>query len=126
MKPVSTRGLCAALLLTSPLAATAETSHEQLVNLAQDYVYTSARVHPTLATELGIPGHDGELEIRSEAWRAEDVTRHQQWLARLDAITARLTPDTAMVDRDDARLLRARLTRELNLLLVYQADRKDY
>ena len=126
MKPVSTRGLCAALLLTSPLAATAETSHEQLVNLAQDYVYTSARVHPTLATELGIPGHDGELEIRSEAWRAEDVNRHQQWLARLDAITARFTPDTAMVDRDDARLLRARLTRELNLLLVYQADRKDY
>ena len=126
MKPVSTRSLCTALLLTSPLAATAETSHEQLVNLAQDYVYASARVHPTLATELGIPGHDGELEIRSEAWRAEDVNRHQQWLARLDAITTRFTPDTAMVDRDDARLLRARLTRELNLLLVYQADRKDY
>ena len=94
MKRVSTRGVSAALLLTSTLSATAETSHEQLVNLAQDYVYTSARVHPTLATELGIPGHDGELETRSEAWRAADVTRLQQWLARLDAITAGFTAST--------------------------------
>jgi uncharacterized protein (DUF885 family) len=126
MKRVSTGGLSAALLLTSALPATAETSHEQLVNLAQDYVYTSARVHPTLATQLGIPGHDGELEMRSEAWRAADVSRHQQWLARLDAITAGFTPNTAMVDRDDAQLLRAELTRDLNGLLVYQEDRKDY
>ena len=126
MKRLSTCGLGAALLLTFALAAVAETSHEQLVSLAQDYVYTSARVNPILATELGIPGHDGELEMRSEAWRAADVTRHQQWLARLDAVTAGFAPDTAMVDRDDARLLRAQLTRDLNHLLIYQADRKDY
>src|SRR5215472_9180784 len=126
MKRVLPRGLSAALLGTCTLPATAETSHEQLVSLAQDYVYTTARVHPILATELGIPGHDGELEMRDEAWRAADVTRHQQWLARLDAITAAFTPDTSMVDRDDARLLRAQLTRDLNDLLIYQSDRKDY
>jgi uncharacterized protein (DUF885 family) len=126
MKRMSTCGLSAALLLILALPATAESSHEQLVSLAQDYVYTNARVHPILATELGIPGHDGELEMRSEAWRAADVTRNQQWLARLDAIVAGFTPGTSMVDRDDARLLRAQLTHDLNELLVYQSDRKDY
>ena len=126
MKRVPTRALSAALLLIPALSAAAETSHERLVSLAQDYVYTSARIRPTLATELGLPGHDGELEMRSEAWRAADVTRVQQWLARLDAITAGFTPGTTMVDRDDARLLRRELTRDLNHLLVYQDDRKDY
>ena len=124
MKRLSTRGLSAALPLIFALPAVAETS--QLVSLAQDYMYTTARIHPILATELGIPGHDGELEMRSEAWRAADVTRHQQWLARLDAITAGFTPDTSMVDRDDAQLLRAKLTRDIDRLLVYQSDRKDY
>jgi len=126
MNRLSTRGLCAALLLTFALPSAAETSHEPLVSLAQDYLYTSARVHPVLATGLGISGHDGELEMRSEAWRAAEITRHQQWLARLDAITAAFAPDTSMVDRDDARLLRAQLMRDLNQLLVYQSDRKDY
>ena len=126
MNRLSTRGLCAALLLTFALPSAAETSHEPLVSLAQDYLYTSARVHPALATGLGISGHDGELEMRSEAWRAAEITRHQQWLARLDAITAAFAPDTSMVDRDDARLLRAQLMRDLNQLLVYQSDRKDY
>ena len=121
-----TRDLCAALLLTVALPAAAKTSHEQLVSLAQDYVYTNARVRPMLATELGISGHDGELEMRTEAWRAADVALNQQWLVRLDSITAGFTPDTSMVDRDDARLLRAQLTRDLNELLVYQSDRKDY
>jgi hypothetical protein len=126
MKRLLTRGLNAALLLTFALPAAAETSHEQLVVLAQDYVYTSARVRPILATELGISGHDGELEMRTEAWRAADVARNQQWLVRLDSIIAGFTADTSMVDRDDARLLRAQLTHDLNDLLVYQSDRKDY
>jgi len=126
MKRPSTCGLSAALFITLALPVGAETSHEQLVSLAQDYLDTTARVHPILATELGIPGHDGELETRSEAWRAADITRHQQWLARLDAITTRFTRDTSMVDRDDARLLKAQLASDLNDLLVYQSDRKDY
>src|SRR5579862_916270 len=126
MKRLFTGGLNAALLLIFALPAAAETSHEQLVSLAQDYVYTSARVHPMFATALGIAGHDGELEMRSEAWRAADVTRYQQWLARLDSTTAAFTADTSMLDRDDARLLKAQLTHDLNDLLVYQSDRKDY
>jgi hypothetical protein len=37
--------------------------HEKLTALAQDVVYTTAAMFPTQATQLGIPGHDGELEM---------------------------------------------------------------
>jgi hypothetical protein len=101
-------------------------AHEALVNLAQDITYSSARMHPMLATALGIPGHDSELEIPGEALRAADLDRLDQWKSQLDSIIARFDSGTSLVDRDDARLLQANLDASINALRVYQFDRKDY
>jgi len=118
-------GLTAALALAAG-GAGAQTPHQGLVSLAQDMVYTTASVHPLSATFLGIPGHDGELETPSEAFRAADVQRLTEWRARLDQIAATFNAQTPLVDRDDVALLRARLARSLDELALYQTDRKDY
>jgi uncharacterized protein (DUF885 family) len=107
-------------------AVHAQTPRQALVSLAQDMTYTTAAVFPMTATYLGIPGHDGELQAPSETFRAAQVQRLREWQSRLDAIAAGFDAQTPLVDRDDAALLRADLTRSLNELLVYQTDRKDY
>jgi uncharacterized protein (DUF885 family) len=118
-----------ALTATAALAAgtaRAQAAHQQLVSLAQDITYTTAALFPMTATYLGIPGHDGELQSPSEAFRAAQLQRLREWQSRLDTITAGFNAQTPLVDRDDAALLRSDLTRSLNELLVYQTDRKDY
>ena len=115
----------AATALTTGVAH-AQVSHQALVSLAQDITYTTAAVFPMTATYLGIPGHDGELQAPSETFRAAQVQRLRDWQSRLEAIATGFDAQTPHVDRDDATLLRADLTRSLNELLVYQADRKDY
>ena len=110
-------------------AATAQTQHEphpDLVRVAEDMTYTSARLYPMQATALGIAGHDGELETPSEALRADYLARLRQWKSRIDAIAASFDVRTTLVDRDDTALLEAQLASNLNALLVYQFDRKDY
>jgi uncharacterized protein (DUF885 family) len=102
------------------------TAHAELVQLAEDLTYTSARLLPMRATSLGIAGHDGELESPSEAARADYIKRLHGWQSRLDAIAAGLDARSALRDRDDAALLRAHIAAELNQLLIYQFDRKDY
>src|SRR5258706_15100354 len=67
-------GLAAVLALSSSAWA-AETVHDRLVGLAQDFGHTTARFHPIHATALGIPGHHGELETPTEAPRAAQVKR---------------------------------------------------
>jgi uncharacterized protein (DUF885 family) len=104
----------------------AEAVHDRLAALAQEFVYTRARLHPMLATALGIPGHDGELETPTEASRAAEIVRVQQWRERLGRIVASPASQPTRVDADDARLLRAQLDRALDELLVYQVDRKSY
>jgi len=107
-------------------AGAGSTMHQQLTQLAEDIVYTSARLYPTQATVLGLTQYDGELETPSETSRADYIARLRAWQHRLAAITAASGDAPALVDRDDARLLGAQLTQRLNALLVYQQDRKDY
>jgi uncharacterized protein (DUF885 family) len=111
---------------TGAPAWTAESTHERLTSLAQDITYASARLHPMTATALGIPGHDGELETPSEASRAAEVARLQKWREQLRRIMASRGSNGSMVDVHDAKLLQAQLDHELNSLLIYQSDRKDY
>jgi uncharacterized protein (DUF885 family) len=118
-------GLTAALVLAAG-GVRAQTPHQQLVSLAQDIIYTTAAVYPMSATHLGIPGHDGELEAPSETFRAAQVERLSAWRGRLDQVAASFDALSPLADRDDERLLRARLTRSLDELLIYQSDRKDY
>jgi uncharacterized protein (DUF885 family) len=118
---------CAVVMTALSFAAHGQSSvHDNLERLAQDITFTSARLYPMRATALGIAGHDAELESPSETFRAAYVSRLQQWQRQLEAITATFTPNTALVDRDDARLVGAQIEGQLNSLLVYRQDRKDY
>jgi len=118
---------CAALAAAMPLRSPAQSSpHASLVSLAQDFIYTSARTYPLQATALGIAGHDAELEAPSEMLRADYIARLKAWQQQLGAITLGFDSSTSLVDRDDAKLLAAQLAAQLNALLIYQVDRKDY
>jgi uncharacterized protein (DUF885 family) len=127
MRPVSASALFVVVLAALATVAQADTQvHEELTRLAQDITYTSARLFPLQATQLGIAGHDGELDTPSEQNRAAYVATLQQWQKRLGEIAPDAAADVGLVDRDDARLLGAQLASNLNALLVRETDRKDY
>jgi uncharacterized protein (DUF885 family) len=113
-------------LSAAAIAQDVTPAHRELTQLAEDMVYTSARLFPTLATALGITKYDAELEIPSEQNRAAYIEQLQQWKKRLQAMAPATGSEASLVDRNDAKLLEAQLARELNKLLVYRADRKDY
>jgi hypothetical protein len=69
MTHVRLAGFVTMLWIAAPALST-PTVQDQLTRLAQEIVYTSARLHPTVATRLGIAGHDGDLETPTEAARA--------------------------------------------------------
>jgi uncharacterized protein (DUF885 family) len=118
---------CAVLLALLPLRSPAQGSpHDTLVSLAKEMTYESARLYPMQATALGITGHDGDLETPSEANRAAYIAQVRQWQEKLRATASGFGATTSLVDRDDATLLAAQLAQQLNALLVYQTDRKDY
>jgi uncharacterized protein (DUF885 family) len=114
------------LALISHRSHAENSPHETLVALAREMTYESARLYPMQATAEGIAGHDAELETPSEAYRAAYIARLKQWQKKLRAITAGFGSGTSLVDRDDAKLLAAQLTAQVNALLVYRIDRKDY
>jgi uncharacterized protein (DUF885 family) len=121
------RIVCAATLAVLVMTGHAQAAvHDDLEKLAQDITFTSARLYPMQATGLGIAGHDAELESPSETFRAAYVSRLRQWQQQLQTITAAFSTGTTLIERDDARLLGAQLESQLNSLLLYQQDRKDY
>ena len=124
---LSLAAICASLWSLVPsVAMAADVLHEKLTSLAQDITYSSAALLPMNATYLGIPNYDAELNVPTEENRAAYIARLKGWQQQLAAISAGMPADAALVDRNDARLLGAQLTAELNSLLVYQTDRKDY
>lgn len=103
--------------------STGTVGYERLQALARDMTYDWAKRHPLDATELGISRYDGALDSPTVAARAEDLALVRAWRARLDAIER----DAAtQVERDDARLLRARLVRLERELTRYRRFEKDY
>src|ERR1700733_7416451 len=119
--------ICIGLLALAPLRIQAQASaHESLVSLAQDMTYTSARLYPIQATALGIAGHDGDLETPSEAYRAAYIDHLRTWRRQLQAIASGFGTGSSLVNRDDAELLGAQLAAQLNAMLLYRTDRKDY
>ncbi|HEX4511790.1 MAG TPA: DUF885 domain-containing protein [Burkholderiaceae bacterium] len=106
-------------------AARADT-HEQLTAIAQDMIRATVDGDPIRATFLGIEGVDGRLPVPSEAKRASDVAHLRSWARQVDAATKSAGPTLSLVDRDDAKLLRADIAGRLDELLARQTDRKDY
>jgi uncharacterized protein (DUF885 family) len=119
--------ICAVLMSAASAPVHAQTSaHDRLTKVAQDMTFTTARLYPMNATALGIAGYDGDLEAPSEASRAAFVSLLQRWQAQVRALAPLVQSSASLVDRDDAKLLEAQLDAQLNLLQVYQTDRKDY
>jgi uncharacterized protein (DUF885 family) len=120
---------CVATALWS-IAATAAAStlapHEQLTAIAEEFIATSAKLDPTVATDYGIPGHDGELAIPSEATRREEIARLRDWKRRVTAIAQMPATRASLVDSDDAKLLQAHFDGFLDRLVAHEADRKSY
>lgn len=113
-------------LALSLSAAALESPHQRLTDLARELTDTSAHRHPMQATALGMTGMDGELETPNEAARTAEIAQIQTWRQKLHAIASGFGASTSLTDRDDAKLLAAQLTAQLNALLVYKVDRKDY
>jgi hypothetical protein len=114
------------ILLATPAAHAQGSAHERLSALAHELTFSFAARYPLLATGFGIAGHDGELEQPSESFRAGTIAQLEHWDQQLRAITAGFDSSTALVDRDDSKLLGALLAVQLHQLLVYRTDRKDY
>jgi hypothetical protein len=119
---------CAALIspLSLPAFGQSASVHDGLTAIAQDLTFGEARLHPMTATQLGIAGHDGELETPSEATRVAEISILRVLRARVNSIAPPGDAAISLVDRDDAKLLIAQLDGDLNALLVYKTDRKDY
>jgi uncharacterized protein (DUF885 family) len=113
-------------LALSLMAVALESPHERLAGLARELTNTTAHLHPMLATTLGMPGMDGELETPSEAARTAEIAQVRTWQRNLQAIASGFGANSSLTDRDDAKLLAAQLASQLNALLVYQVDRKNY
>jgi hypothetical protein len=109
-----------------PARSAPATLHDRLTALAKEIVYTTARRHPIDATGLGIPGYDAQLETPTEAERAKDLQLVRSWQARLRALVPPGSSGISLVDSDDAKLLQAQITEQLDGLTVYNTDRKDY
>lgn len=118
--------LVLAALFAVPSMANASPAYAQLQSLAKDMTFTTARLHPMSATQLGIAGHDGELETPSEDARAAEIALIVSWQNRLAKIESDDKGSMTLVERDDAKLLAAQLTGSLRQFTVYQTDRKDY
>jgi uncharacterized protein (DUF885 family) len=113
-------------LALSLRAGALESPSERLADLARELVDTAAHLHPMQATALGMTGMDGELESPSEAARAAEVAQIRTWQRKLRAIASAFDASASLTDRDDAKLVAAQLTAQLDALLVYQFDRKNY
>ena len=79
--------------------------------------------HPINATYLGLPGHDAELDRPSRALQRRDLAKIRSWRHRLDAIPM---AHATMAEKDDIRLLKARLTGSERALTLYRTWDKDY
>ena len=113
-------------LLLASAASAAPSAHDQLIAIAEESLATTARLDPIVSTELGLPGHDGELVAPSEAARRATIERARALKRRVAAIAARPEVRASLVDADDAKLLIADADGVIDALVDRQSDRKSY
>lgn len=113
--------LCA-FVPAAPLRAS-DTPYDRLQSLARDMTFGWAKLHPIVATQLGISGLDGALDTPSLAEDRRDLGMIRAWETQLATIP--LAGESRQV-RDDATLLRAQLVGMERQITVYRSDRRDY
>jgi len=115
----------AVLFMTVAVAPSRATDRpdQQLQSLARDMTFGWAKLHPLVATQLGIPGEDGMLDVPSTGEDARDLALILKWEGRLSAIP--VAGEDRRI-RDDATLLRAQLVSMERQYTVYKTDERDY
>ncbi len=113
----------AGTLGAAPAQPVQTAAYAKLQALARTLTFTWAKRHPLVATSEGLTEYDGDLEIPSAAYRAEDLTQIRAWKAQLATIDL---ASATLVERDDALLLKAQLTGMERDFTVYRSDEKDY
>src|SRR5580704_17102090 len=109
--------LCVLLASVAVPSAPAATTTERLQTLAQAITFRWAKSHPLVATSLGLSDADGQLDTPSDAENARDLAAIRGWQSELASIPL---DGAALVDVDDAKLLRAQLTGYERQYLVYK------
>ncbi len=107
--------------ITAAQAAPASAS-DRLQSLAKTITFDWAKLHPLVATNLGIAGEDGQLDTPSPAENARDLALIRRWEAALAAIPLH---GASLITADDAKLLRAQLTAMERQYTVYKTYEKD-
>jgi len=105
-----------------PAASAPPTTTERLQTLAQSITFDWAKLHPLVATLLGLSDEDGRLDTPSEAGNARDLATIRGWESELASIPLAGAP---LVDVDDAKLLRAQLVGYERQYLIYKTYEKD-
>ena len=98
-------------------------AYGRLQALAHEMTGVWAARHPLTATDLGLSQYDGMLESPSRGAIAADIASIAGWRVRLATIER---DASTLVERDDARLLRARLTHLDRSYSTYRTYEKDY
>lgn len=114
--------ICASLALT-PISATASDAGPRIQALATKITMEWAVAHPLEATSLGLTDYDGAVGVASLSQRWRDFAKIKLWKRRLASIPMW---KATLVEKNDAMLLRARLTAMERRMVVYRTDRKDY
>ncbi len=128
LAPVVSLTLSTVLSTSSPAASAVDPrpAHERLTELAMRSIDVAVADDPVVATDIGLPGHDGDLVPPTEARRAAAIARLQSWKRELAAIEQAAGANLSLADADDAKLLRAQFDGQLADALVRQCDRKSY
>jgi len=125
-----TRFACslAVILIAAPASNTAAaqprptSAYDQLQSLAKAVTFDWAKLHPLVATDLGITDEDGQLDTPSPAENSRDLELIRRWERQLAAISPAGAP---LVTVDDAKLLRAELVGMERQFTVYKTYEKD-
>jgi uncharacterized protein (DUF885 family) len=97
--------------------------HAKVQALAHEIVFESAKAHPLDASALGLSDEDGLLDSPSPQANAADLAAIRKWEAELAALPLAAA---SLVDKDDVKLLRARLIGDERQYTVYKTYEKDY
>ena len=103
-------------------SAASQTAHERIQALAHAMTFDWAKSHPLTATFLGLSDEDGQLDTPSDAENARDLATIRGWQSELASIPLERA---ALVDVDDAKLLRAQLVGMERQYTIYKGYEKD-
>ena len=91
----------------------------------EDFVYDLAEISPTLATQIGIDGHDGELQDFSPDYWGRLADRMRDLVADVDALNDSTDASDDEDDFDDVDNLTAAILRDRMSAERHRQRRRD-